>query len=91
MKEFSVTADIKHVILQISVCEHDRSYLKFLWMDDGDPYKLNLFRHCRVVFQITFIPFLLIATLKIHLKYAPHSFKNTYFHVTRLFLRRLVS
>lgn len=50
MKEFAVTADIKHAILQISACEHDRSYLKFLWMDDGDPDKLNVFRHCRVVF-----------------------------------------
>ena len=77
MKEFAVTADIKQAFLQISVCERDRNYLKFLWMEDGDPNKLKVYRHCRVVFGLTSSPFLLSATLKHHLENAPCYFKDT--------------
>lgn len=77
MKEFAVVADIKQAFLQISVCEHDRNYLKFLWMEDGDHNKLKIYRHCRVVFGLTSSPFLLCATLKHHLENAPSCVKET--------------
>lgn len=65
---------VKQALLQISVCERDRNYLKFLWMEDGDHYKLKAFPHSRVVFRLTSIPFLLSATLKYHLSNTPPSF-----------------
>ncbi|XP_035218928.1 uncharacterized protein LOC118192134 [Stegodyphus dumicola] len=77
MKEFAVTADIKQAFLKISISKSDRNYLKFLWMEDGDPNNLKIYRHCRVVFGLTSSPFLLSVTLKYHLENAPLQFKDT--------------
>lgn len=60
-----VIADIKKAFLQISVNPADRDYLRFLWYDaDGN---LIIYRHCRVVFGVCSSPFILGATINLHL------------------------
>ncbi|GIY98476.1 hypothetical protein CEXT_502391 [Caerostris extrusa] len=49
-----VIADIKQAFLQLSVRPEDRNFLRFLWWNTEDRSKLEFFRHCRVVFGVTF-------------------------------------
>ncbi|GIX95016.1 uncharacterized protein CEXT_442721 [Caerostris extrusa] len=60
-------ADIKQAFLQLSVRPEDRNFLRFLWWNTEDRSKLEFFRHCRVVFEVTSSPFLLNATIRHHL------------------------
>ncbi|XP_023217501.1 uncharacterized protein LOC111619908 [Centruroides sculpturatus] len=48
--EYGVIADIRKAFLQIEISEADRNFLRFLWWEGGDPGKLKVFRHRRVVF-----------------------------------------
>ena len=67
MCKIGVIADIKRAFLQISICPRDRDLLRFLWYVEG---KIRVFRHRRVVFGVSSSPFLLGATLELHLKRA---------------------
>ena len=60
-----VIADIKKAFLQISVGPADRDYLRFLWYDAEG--KLITYRHRRVVFGVCSSPFILGATINLHL------------------------
>ncbi|XP_055941925.1 uncharacterized protein LOC129971971 [Argiope bruennichi] len=60
---FGIIADIKKAFPQISISDKDREYLRFLWFENGDPDKLKIYRHKRVVFGINASPFLLGATI----------------------------
>ncbi|XP_055933001.1 uncharacterized protein LOC129963022 [Argiope bruennichi] len=68
---FGIIADIKKAFLQISISDKDREYLRFLWFENGDPDKLKIYRHKRVVFGINASPFLLGATISYHLDHVP--------------------
>ena len=59
-----VIADIKRAFLQISVAPEERNYLRFWWKRDGE---MVTFRHRRLVFGVTCSPFLLGATIELHL------------------------
>ncbi|UYV65996.1 hypothetical protein LAZ67_3006106 [Cordylochernes scorpioides] len=73
--EVGVSSDIEKAFLQIGIKEEDRDYLRFLWhTEDG---RLITYRHKRVVFGITTSPYLLKATLSLHLDKAPEHLKIT--------------
>ncbi|UYV64803.1 hypothetical protein LAZ67_3002035 [Cordylochernes scorpioides] len=52
----------------ISVAKEDRQYLRFLWWEEGKQENLRIYKHKRVVFGVTSSPFLLAATLNLHLE-----------------------
>ncbi|UYV81161.1 hypothetical protein LAZ67_20000199, partial [Cordylochernes scorpioides] len=73
--QVGVSSDIEKAFLQIGINEEDRDYLRFLWhTEDG---RLITYRHKRVVFGITTSPYLLKATLSLHLDKAPEHLKIT--------------
>ncbi|UYV71063.1 hypothetical protein LAZ67_8001573 [Cordylochernes scorpioides] len=73
--EVGVSSDIEKAFLQIGIKEEDRDYLRFLWhTEDG---RLITYRHKRVVFGITTSPYLLKATLSLHLDKTPEHLKIT--------------
>ncbi|GFU28266.1 uncharacterized protein TNCV_1022511 [Trichonephila clavipes] len=53
----------------IGLQEKDRSFLRFLWWENGDKEKTKIYQHKRVVFGTTSSPFLLGATLEYDLKH----------------------
>ncbi len=66
----ALVADIEKAFLMISVADHDRDVLRFLWVTDvnrADP-KIAVFRFTRVVFGVSASPFLLNATIDHHMK-----------------------
>ena len=76
-KKIGLVSDIKKAFLQISVCEKDRNFLRFLWHTDGPDMEPKVLRHRRVVFGVTCSPFLLGAVIEFHLDKAPIELKDT--------------
>lgn len=66
--KFGIIADIKKAFLQISVAPEDRDCLRFLWRRTENPTVTEVYRHCLVVFGVSSSPFLLGATLDLHLE-----------------------
>ncbi|XP_035715967.1 uncharacterized protein LOC110860203 [Folsomia candida] len=66
-KQYGVVSDVKKAFLQICVRKEDRDFLKFLWWEDYGAKKIEVFRHCRVVFGVSSSPFLLASTINHHL------------------------
>ena len=66
----AITADIAHAFLNISIAEHDRDSLRFLWLENYRDVnsKVIVFRFCRLPFGLNCSPFLLRGTLEHHLK-----------------------
>ena len=66
----ALTVDIEKAFLMVSVAEHDRDALRFLWVDDlaKDPPDIHILRFTRVVFGVSSSPFMLNATIKYHLE-----------------------
>ena len=64
-RKIGVSADIAKAFLQISVTPTDRDVLRFLWWDSEG--KIVVYRHCRAVFGVSSILFLLGATIEMHL------------------------
>ena len=66
----ALTADIEKAFLMISVTDHDRDVLRFLWVNDvtKEPPEVCVLRFTRVVFGVSSSPFLLNATIKYHLE-----------------------
>ena len=73
VKQIGVISDIRRAFLQISITPEERDYLHFLWKRKGE---LITFRHKRVVFGVTCSPFLLGATIQLHLKNVLNGFIN---------------
>lgn len=73
MKQYGSISDVEKAFLQISIAEKDRNYLRFLWYKNG---KIQIYRHCRVVFGIKSSPFLLAATLNYHLDNTDKEFEK---------------
>jgi len=66
LHQIGIIAYIRKAFLQISLCEGDRNFLRFLWVNkEGD---LKIFRHAQVAFGVTSSPFLLGAVIDFHLK-----------------------
>ncbi|GFY58480.1 integrase catalytic domain-containing protein [Trichonephila inaurata madagascariensis] len=61
----------------IGLSELDRTYLKFLWWEEGDPAKPKVFLYRRVVFGLSCSPYLLGATIRFHRQNVPHNFEKT--------------
>ncbi|GBM38309.1 hypothetical protein AVEN_140348-1 [Araneus ventricosus] len=83
--KYGVIADIKKAFLQIGLQERDRPYLRFLWKDRGREGNIKILQHKRVVFGISSSPFLMGATLELHLKNAPDHLKETAQQLMRSF------
>ncbi|GFY16085.1 integrase catalytic domain-containing protein [Trichonephila clavipes] len=66
-----VISDIRKAFLQISLHENDMNFLPFLWWEGGNSEKAVIYRHRRVIFEVSCSPFLLAAVLKHHFKQAP--------------------
>lgn len=87
-RRIGVTADIAKAFLQISIRPADRDVLRFLWWNTKG--EMEVFRHCRVVFGVTSSPFLLGATIELHLQQAVKSAHSSskrriYEHLSRAF------
>jgi len=66
LHQIGIIVDIRNAFLQISLCEGDRDFLRFLWVNkEGD---LKIFRHAQVAFGVTSSPFLLGAVIDFHIK-----------------------
>ena len=65
----AISADIEKAFLVVSMLEEDRDALRFLWIDDisKDIPRIATLRFTRVVFGVTASPFLLNATLNLHI------------------------
>ncbi|GFW88360.1 hypothetical protein TNCV_2286861 [Trichonephila clavipes] len=48
-----VISDIRKAFLQISVAEEDQDFLRFLWWEDYEKKKFEIFRNRRLVFGLT--------------------------------------
>ena len=66
LHRIGIIADIRKAFLQISLCEGDRDFLTFLWVNKE--VALKIFRHARVAFGVTSSSFLLGAVTDFHLK-----------------------
>lgn len=77
MGKYGVTSDIRKAFLQIGISEEDRDYLRFLWQENGDPSRLKIYRHQRVVFGVNSSPFLLAATIHYHLEHLEPKYRKT--------------
>ncbi|UYV76800.1 hypothetical protein LAZ67_14002056 [Cordylochernes scorpioides] len=55
-------------VFDASLAKEERQFLRFLWWEDGKQENLRIYQHKRVVFGVTSSPFLLAATLKLHLE-----------------------
>ena len=69
IQPIALVADIEKAFLMIAVKKEDRDILRFLWVDDvnsAEP-KIVEYRFARVVFGVTWSPFLLNATLLKHI------------------------
>ncbi|GFT29228.1 integrase catalytic domain-containing protein [Trichonephila clavipes] len=69
--KIGVISDIRKAFLQISLHENDMNFLPFLWWEGGNSEKAVIYRHRRVVFEVSCSPFLLAAVLNHHFKQAP--------------------
>ena len=55
LHQIGIIADTRKAFLQISLCEGDQDFLRFLWVNkEGD---LKIFRHARVAFGVTSSPY----------------------------------
>ncbi|GFX43569.1 integrase catalytic domain-containing protein [Trichonephila clavipes] len=74
--KYGVISDKRRAFLQIKVAPSDRKFLRFLWWEKGDPRKLIVHSHCRVVFGVNTSPFLLAAAINYHLENVAESQKG---------------
>ncbi|XP_015121269.1 uncharacterized protein LOC107044036 [Diachasma alloeum] len=66
-RRIGVIADIRKAFLQISIRPEDRDNLRFLWKESPEQSEYQVLRHRRVVFGVSSSPFVLGATLDLHL------------------------
>jgi hypothetical protein len=66
-KKIGVLSDIRKAFLMVDVRKEDRDYLRFLWWEDEEKKKIQVFRHNRVMFGLICGPFLLAAVIELHL------------------------
>ena len=69
MFPIGVISDIKQAFLNVGIAKNHRDYLRFLWFDDVFSKNPNIiiFRFLRVLFGLVCSPFLLNATIQLHM------------------------
>lgn len=65
MKPIAIVADIKQAFLNIEIKEEHKNFLRFLFVDRND--SLVKFRFNRGIFGVNSLPFLMCATIKLHM------------------------
>jgi len=63
----ALCGDMKQAFLQIRIKEEDRDSLRFHWIKDRDPTKIETYRFTRALFGLNQSPFLLQGTINQHL------------------------
>ncbi|XP_018406270.1 PREDICTED: uncharacterized protein LOC108782486 [Cyphomyrmex costatus] len=74
-RKIGVSADIAKAFLQISITQSDRDVLRFLWWDTQG--NIITYRHRRVVFGVSSSPFLLAATIELHIERSSNATSST--------------
>ena len=59
---------MKPAFLQINIAEEHRDYLRFIWLQEFNFDENIILPFKRIVFRLTCSPFLLNATVKLHLE-----------------------
>ena len=67
-KPVALCADLKQAFLQVRIQEADGDALRFHWIKDKDPSKVEVLRFTRALLGLLQSPFLLGGTLKLHLE-----------------------
>ena len=74
LHKVALVADIEKAFLQVSLSPRDRDVTRFLWVQDlakpASGANIDTYRFCRVPFGIIASPFLLGATIRLHLQQA---------------------
>ena len=68
LKAVAICGDLKQAFLQVRINEEDRDVLRFHWIKDKDPNKIEILRFTHALFGLVQSPFLLTATIEEHLK-----------------------
>ncbi|GBM08426.1 hypothetical protein AVEN_240591-1, partial [Araneus ventricosus] len=90
-------ADIQRAFLEVGIVEEDRKFLQFLWGEEGgtnlslDDRTVRILRMRRVPFGVKCSPFLLHATIKLHLKKYEHLYKRTCAVLNELYVDNLIT
>ena len=66
--KIGLVADMKQAFLQINIAGEYRDYLRLIWFRESDLDENFILRFKRIVFGLTCSPFLLNATVKLHLE-----------------------
>ncbi|XP_018403171.1 PREDICTED: uncharacterized protein LOC108780081 [Cyphomyrmex costatus] len=74
-RKIGVSADIAKAFLQISITQSDTDVLRFLWWDTQG--NIITYRHRRVVFGVSSSPFLLAATIELHIERSSNATSST--------------
>ena len=64
----AICGDLKQAFLQIRIQETCRDAVRFHWIKDRNPRKIEIYRFTRLVFGLTQSPFVLDATVQHHLE-----------------------
>ena len=63
-----LTSSIQQVFLKINIAQENRDYLRFIWLQEFNLDENIILYFKRIVFGLTCSPFLLNATVKLHLE-----------------------
>ena len=71
MKKIVLIGDLEKAFHQISIEPSQRDLLRFFWVDDSDPNKMEIIklRFARLAFGLTCSPFILNSTIRYHLSH----------------------
>ena len=85
LKPVALAGDLKQAFLQIHIKDEDRDAMRFHWITDKDPSKVEIYRFTRAMFRLVQSPFLFGGTLEHHL----NSMKDHHPEEVSEILRRL--
>ena len=77
MLPIALTGDMKQAFLQIRVREHERDALRFHWIENRETMKRVVLRFTRPLFGLIQSPFILAATVQVHLERSKEEFPKT--------------
>ena len=76
-KPILLCGDIEKVFLQIRIQKHEGNVMRFYWVNKCNPNCMEINRFTRLVLELTQLPFILEAILKVHfLTYLTNCPKN---------------